>query len=92
MEEKKKSGKRKVQWQKTKTGLERDKCRYTAKSYILNQNWNQSDSDLYSETQRNLFATGLIPNCKSYLQLCISSTKTALRHAIHTGLIQICVY
>ena len=63
---------------------------YTAKSYVLNQNWNQSDPDLYPEMQLNFLAMGLILNCKSDLcQLCISSTKTALRHAIHTGLIQI---
>ena len=45
----------------------------------------------------NILATGLTPNCTSnlyqfyssvsVLQLCISSTKTAVRHAIHTGLI-----
>ena len=40
---------------------------YTAKSYVLNQNLNQSDPDLNPETQRNFLATGLIPNCKSYL-------------------------
>ena len=46
---------------------------YTAKSYVLNQNWNQSDPDLYPETQRNFLATGLILNCKSYLyQFCSS--------------------
>ena len=46
---------------------------YTAKSYVLNQNWNQSDPDLYPETQRNFLATGLIPNCKSDLyQFCSS--------------------
>ena len=46
---------------------------YTAKSYVLNQKWNQSDPDLYPETQRNFLATGLIPNCKSDLyQFCSS--------------------
>ena len=45
----------------------------TAKSYVLNQNWNQSDPDLYPETQRNFLAMGPIPNCKSYLyQFCSS--------------------
>jgi len=39
----------------------------------LNQNWNQSDPDLYPETQRNFLATGLILNCKLYLhQFCSS--------------------
>ena len=41
--------------------------RYTTKSYDLNQKWNQSDPDLYPETQQNFLATGLIPNCKSDL-------------------------
>ena len=46
---------------------------YTAKSYVLNQKWNQSDPDLYPETQQNFLATGLIPNCKSDLyQFCSS--------------------
>ena len=49
------------------------KGKYTAKSYVLNQNWNQSDPDLYPETQQNFLATGLIPNCKSDLyQFCSS--------------------
>ena len=34
------------------------------KSYVLNQNWNQSDPDLYPETQPNFLATGLILNSK----------------------------
>ena len=46
---------------------------YTAKSYVLNQKWNQSDPDLYPETQQNFLAMGLIPNCKSDLyQFCSS--------------------
>ena len=65
---------------------------YTAKSYFLNQNWNQSDPA--RSVPRT--TTGLILNSKSgsvsVLQLCISSTRTVLRHAIHTGLIQICAY
>ena len=41
--------------------------------YILNQNWNQSDPDLYPETQRNILAMGLILNSKSDLyQFCSS--------------------
>ena len=40
---------------------------------------------LYPETQ----ATGLTPNCKSDLY---QFYKTALGHAIHTGLIQMCAY
>ena len=64
---------------------------YTAKSYVLNQNWNQSDPDLYPETQPNSLAMSLI-RFVLVLQFCISSTETVLRHAIRTGLIQICAY
>ena len=63
---------------------------------ILNLNWNRSDPDLYPEMQWNFLATGLTPNCKSHgvsvLQFCISSTKTAQRHAIYSSLIQIRAY
>ena len=31
---------------------------YTAKSYVLNQNWHQSDPDLYPEAQLNFFGNG----------------------------------
>ena len=41
-----------------------DHCGYTAKSYVLNENWNQSDPDLYPEMQLNFLAMGLIPNRK----------------------------
>ena len=53
---------------------------YTAKFYVMNQNRNQSDTDLYPEMQQNIIlATGVTLNSKS---VCISSTKSALRHAL----------
>ena len=60
---------------------------YTAKSYVLNQNWNQSDPDLYPETQRNFLATGLILNCKSYLyQFYKNSPKTCYSYRSDTDM------
>jgi len=47
--------------------------RITAKLYVLNLNWSQSDPDLYPEMQCNFLATGLTLNCKSHLyQFCSS--------------------
>ena len=44
----------------------------------MNKNWNQADPDLYTGTQKNFLARGLIPTaCKPDLyQFCNSSPKT----------------
>ena len=56
---------------------------YTAKS---DQNWNQSDPDLYPETQRNFWQRVRYRNSVSVLQLCISSASVKI--GLGTGLVQ----
>ena len=49
---------------------------YTVKFYIMNQNWNWADQDLY---------TGVQHWCRTVNRICISFTRAALRHlSIHT--------
>ena len=60
---------------------------YTAISYVLNQNWNQSDPDLYPETQQNFLAT----NCKSNLYPVLqNSPKTCYSYRSDTDIM--CAY
>ena len=51
------------------------------------QKLNQSDPDLYPETQRNILAMGLIPNCKSDLyQFYHNSPKTCHSYRFDTDM------
>ena len=59
---------------------------YAVKCYVLNQNWNQADSDLYTQLFGNL---SLIPNCRPDLyQFYKSSSKTCHSYCFDT----VCAY
>ena len=64
-------------------------CITYSKIVLLNQNWNQSDPDLYPETQQNFLATGLIPNCESDLyQFYKNRPKTCYSYRPDTGYVR----